>query len=233
VLSPGRQPHAPHVHPEEELLLVLDGEPELVIVDGGEEQIVAASPGTLAYYPRTQRHTIRNPGPGNATYVMLKWAGPEPARPKPALATGLHHITGRFGDPGGRGMATATLFEGPTAYLEKLHSHLTTLEPGGGYEPHRDLHAVALLLLEGVVETLGERIEPAGVIYYPAGTSHGIRNVGDGPARYVVFEFHGDACGEPAPSARSGRTAALRSLRCPAAGAASVRTAPGPRGPLC
>lgn len=28
------------------------------------------------------------------------------------------------------------------------------------------------------------------VIYYPAGEKHGIKNVGDTPARYLVFEFH-------------------------------------------
>jgi hypothetical protein len=28
------------------------------------------------------------------------------------------------------------------------------------------------------------------VIYYSAGESHGLRNIGSEPARYLVFEFH-------------------------------------------
>jgi len=31
------------------------------------------------------------------------------------------------------------------------------------------------------------------VIFYPAGQAHGMTNPGAAPARYVVFEFHGDA----------------------------------------
>jgi mannose-6-phosphate isomerase-like protein (cupin superfamily) len=40
------------------------------------------------------------------------------------------------------------------------------------------------------VETLGKRAGPNSVFFYPAGTLHGMRNVGNTPARYVVFEFH-------------------------------------------
>jgi len=29
------------------------------------------------------------------------------------------------------------------------------------------------------------------LIYYPKGELHGMRNAGDEPAHYIVFEFHG------------------------------------------
>ena len=51
---------------------------------------------------------------------------------------------------------------------------------------------MAIIILEGEVETLGERVKPCSVIFHPAGESHGMRNPGGSPARYVVFEFHGD-----------------------------------------
>ena len=47
------------------------------------------------------------------------------------------------------------------------------------------------MVLEGEVETLGERVGPHGVIFYPAGEPHGIHNPSESTARYVVFEFHG------------------------------------------
>jgi hypothetical protein len=82
------------------------------------------------------------------------------------------------------------LFQQATDQLPKLHAHLTTLQPGGGYEAHADPYDVAIILFSGEVETVGERVKPLGVIYYSAGELHGMRNVGTVPATYLVFEFH-------------------------------------------
>jgi hypothetical protein len=49
---------------------------------------------------------------------------------------------------------------------------------------------VAILVLGGKVETLDRVVEPLGVVFYAAGEMHGMKNVGDVPARYLVFEFH-------------------------------------------
>jgi hypothetical protein len=104
------------------------------------------------------------------------------------------------------------LFEGPTAYLGKLHAHVTTLQPGAGYAPHVDAYDVAILTLAGTVETLGERVGPQSVIYYGAGELHGMRNVGPEVARYLVFEFHAPGVGSltPAPFHRRYAARALR-----------------------
>jgi hypothetical protein len=64
------------------------------------------------------------------------------------------------------------------------------MQPGGGYAPHVDAYDVAILVLEGTVETLGQTCGPNTVIFYAAGESHGMRNVGPIPARYIVWEFH-------------------------------------------
>ena len=45
-------------------------------------------------------------------------------------------------------------------------------------------------MLEGEIETLGERVRPHGVIHYTAGEPHGMHNPGEVPATYIVFEFH-------------------------------------------
>jgi hypothetical protein len=89
------------------------------------------------------------------------------------------------------GFSTDRLFEGETTCLRRLQAHLTTLEPGAGYDPHVDAHDVAIVVLEGALETLGEKVGPDSVIFYAAGEPHGMRNVGDAPAVYLVFEFHG------------------------------------------
>jgi hypothetical protein len=50
---------------------------------------------------------------------------------------------------------------------------------------------VAIIVLEGEVESLGKRVRPHSVIFYGAGEPHGMRNPGGSIARYAVFEFHG------------------------------------------
>ena len=89
------------------------------------------------------------------------------------------------------GFCTRLVFEGSTAYLQRLQCHTSTLTPGAGYAPHIDAYSVAIIILEGEVETLGERVGPHSVIFYAAGELHGMHNPGSQIARYIVFEFHG------------------------------------------
>jgi hypothetical protein len=91
----------------------------------------------------------------------------------------------------GGGLASRLVFEGPTAFLTRFHCHVSKLAAGGGYQPHADPYDVGIVLLEGEVETLGRRVEPRAVIAYQAGAAHGMRNVGDTAATYLVFEFQG------------------------------------------
>ena len=177
VLLTGRSPHPPHMHPEEELLLLLAGEVELELPEAGSTPL---RPGELVFYPTGFAHTLRTTGAEPATYLMLKWRG-EPT------ASAENMPFGRFGTAG----EPRVLIDGPTRYLRKLQSHVTVLGPGEGYDPHADSYDVAIVVLEGEVETIGGRARPNDVIFYRAGEPHGMRNVGTGDARYVVFELHG------------------------------------------
>ena len=192
VLSAGHSPHPPHAHKEEELLIVLDGEAELLIADEPSydgARVERVRPGHFAYYPAFQHHTIRNPGPSPLTYLMFKWhvEAAQPAQ-DPQSTTVFRF---REAEPqGSRGFVTEKLFDRATNLLGRLQCHMTRLAPEAGYEPHVDAYDVAILMLSGRVETLGQEVRPHGVIYYSAGEKHGMRNIGDAPAHYLVFEFH-------------------------------------------
>jgi mannose-6-phosphate isomerase-like protein (cupin superfamily) len=214
VLAAGHTPHPPHAHREEELLVPLHGAVEAVIAkapDDSDPRVERLEPGSFIYYPAWQHHTVRNPERGSSGYLMFKWHGPEGAARDP-LNTGIfhHHVEP---PPGAKPFWTARLLQGPTRYLGKLRSHVTVLQPGAGYEPHVDAYDVAILLLEGTVETLGECVDPLGVIYYAAGEPHGMRNVGSAPARYLVFEFHGPGAAAPVPLDSPTLADALRRLK--------------------
>jgi quercetin dioxygenase-like cupin family protein len=191
-LAPGHCPHAPHTHDEEELLLVLDGEVDIMIPDAPPSRPPwkRLKPGQLVYYPLDFRHTLETVGQRAANYVMLKWRnGSRQAGEQ--LGFGHFDLSESAAEAPDAGFRSRFLFEGQTAYLAKLHCHSSTLAPGAGYEPHADAYDVAIVVLAGLVETLGQSAGPYSVIFYPAGEPHGMHNPGSTPAGYVVFEFHG------------------------------------------
>jgi mannose-6-phosphate isomerase-like protein (cupin superfamily) len=201
VLSPGCSPHPPHGHVQEELLIVLRGEAEILVgetSDPNGARIERLRPGSFVYYPAYQYHTIRNTSVSPVTYLMYKWQA--------APAEVCHPMQAKVFDIGGVSPPTPSqpismpvLFEAPTAYLDKLHAHVTDLQVGAGYPAHIDEHDVAIVVFSGTVETLGKTLGSGGTIYYAAGEPHGMHNVGDERARYLVFEFHrSKAFGDPA-----------------------------------
>jgi mannose-6-phosphate isomerase-like protein (cupin superfamily) len=194
VLSAGHSPHPPHAHGDEELLIVLDGEADLLIADRPEydgARAVRVATGDFAYYPAGQHHTIRNPGTSPVAYMMFRWnRSASPGAPNPLKAS-LFRAPAAVEARGGRGFVIQEIFSGPTRWLRKLHCHASRLEPGAGYAPHVDPYDVAILIQSGRVKTLGWEAGPGSLIYYSAGEMHGMKNVGDEPAHYLVFEFHG------------------------------------------
>ena len=195
-LDPSVTPHPPHEHTEEEILIVMSGEVDLVLpeqeaITGNLRQRLVA--GDLAYYPDGYPHSIEATGHEPANYLMFKWRGDSTDRRGP-LRFGTYSPISPPGDPPpgeAQAFSTRRVFEGPTRYLSLLHCHLTTLEPGGGYEAHADPYDVAMVLLEGEIEVIGTTVGPKGVVFCATGEPHGMLNCGDSIARYLVFEFHG------------------------------------------
>jgi quercetin dioxygenase-like cupin family protein len=85
-------------------------------------------------------------------------------------------------------------FDSPTATLENLECHVTTLKPGEApHPPHHHPNEEMLILKEGTIEVLlnGEwkRIGPGSVYFAASNVEHGIRNVGDTPAVYHIINW--------------------------------------------
>ena len=87
-----------------------------------------------------------------------------------------------------------SFFREPTATLDELEVHVTTLNPGvASHPPHRHLNEEVVIVKEGTVEALvsGEwkKAGPGSVIFYASNELHGIRNIGSGPATYHVVAW--------------------------------------------
>jgi quercetin dioxygenase-like cupin family protein len=190
VLDPGCQPHPLQHHPEEELVVVLDGEAELILEDSQEGEWpnpFAMQARGIAYYPSGFAHTIRNATTSPVTYLVFKWLGVRSSNSETPSATLVAASRVQSLESG---VAVEPLLDLETGSLRCLHSHLSVLQPGSGYEPHADAYDVALVVLEGTLETLGERVTAKSIVFYAAGEPHGMRNVGNTLAVYLVFEFH-------------------------------------------
>ena len=78
-LNPGESPHAPHQHPEEELMIVKEGTIE-VMQNGA---IKRAGPGSVVFQASNEMHGFRNIGQTQATYHVIKWYSPGSLKQKP------------------------------------------------------------------------------------------------------------------------------------------------------
>jgi mannose-6-phosphate isomerase-like protein (cupin superfamily) len=76
VIKPGREIHPPHVHSEEEYLLVLEGEGTWTLQGRG----FPATAGDMLYAAPWDEHGIRNTGDVPLKFVVFKW-NPKPVGP--------------------------------------------------------------------------------------------------------------------------------------------------------
>jgi XRE family transcriptional regulator, regulator of sulfur utilization len=90
---------------------------------------------------------------------------------------------------------TRKVFQAPTATLDELECHITTLNAGEtAHPPHKHPDEEIIIVKEGTVESLVngqlKRVGPGSVIFQAANQMHNIRNVGQGPATYHVFKWN-------------------------------------------
>jgi quercetin dioxygenase-like cupin family protein len=89
----------------------------------------------------------------------------------------------------------------PTATLDELEIHITTLNPGETpHPPHQHPAEELVIVKEGTVESLvnGEmqRVGPGSIIFQASNQMHSIRNVGSTPATYHVIQWKSPGMGK-------------------------------------
>ncbi len=71
VLDPGKTPHPPHTHVEEEIMVIEQGHGE-IFVDG---KITKVGPGSVMYTTPNVSHGIVNTGDTPIVFYFVKWSG--------------------------------------------------------------------------------------------------------------------------------------------------------------
>lgn len=87
-----------------------------------------------------------------------------------------------------------SLVRQPTATVDVLEMHVTTLNPGlMSHPPHRHVNEELILMDKGECETLSDgkwiRVGPGDVVFNASNSLHGFRNVGKTPATYHVINW--------------------------------------------
>jgi mannose-6-phosphate isomerase-like protein (cupin superfamily) len=87
--------------------------------------------------------------------------------------------------------------DGTLATGEAVSMHVSIVPAGTpGAAPHKIMHSELVVLAEGTLELWADgevsRATAGSVIYVAYGTTHAVKNVGDGPAKYFVWQMGGD-----------------------------------------
>ncbi len=195
VLLPTVVPHPPHKHSDEEVLILLSGNLDVILPDTsstGDTVRLQMKPMDILFYPAYQLHTIESTGVESAQYCIFRWETQGPFLARRISGIQMFSFSDQYATycRGVMGFVHKKIFDIPTVYLDRLHCHISALEPGAGYEPHTDVYDVAIVVLKGHLETIGKKASPYDVVYYAAGEPHGMKNIGKETAIYLVFEFH-------------------------------------------
>lgn len=68
-LKSGMEPHPPHKHPEEEILLIAEGAGEISV----EGEIAKVGPGSMMFTGASRLHGIKNTGKSPLLFYYFKW----------------------------------------------------------------------------------------------------------------------------------------------------------------
>jgi len=113
------------------------------------------------------------------------------------------------------------ILRAPTATLDELEVHATTLNPGqSSHPPHQHPNEELVILAAGKLEAMSNGktmvLGPGSVIFNASNQWHSVKNVGDVPATYHVINW-------TSPGMKAKNAAAATA---PAAAAASAAPAP-------
>ena len=97
-----------------------------------------------------------------------------------------------------------SLVKEPTATLQELEIHVTSLDPGKmSHPPHKHPNEELIVIRQGTVETLSngqwQRAGPGSVIFNASNQLHALKNIGTEPAVYHVINWQTAATPKASP----------------------------------
>ena len=192
-LEAGKTPHPPHVHADqEELMIVKEGQVKITIA--GKSKLLG--PGSIAFAMPGDEHGIENAGNTPTTYFILKYKGILPMNPERATQAGGSFMldwnelkTSNTGKGYRR-----NFFNRATSQLNQFEMHTTALNADSvSHAPHTHVQEEIILILRGNVEMYidGKYYKgSAGDLYFiSANVPHALKNIGREQCEYFAFQW--------------------------------------------
>src|SRR5262245_22166659 len=100
--------------------------------------------------------------------------------------------------------ARRDFFQAPTATLDELECHATTINPGEApHPPHQHPDEEMVIVKEGTIKVTvagqTRRIGPGSMAFMSSNQMHGILNDGSTPATYVIIRWKSPAVSKEKP----------------------------------
>ena len=192
-LEAGKAPHPPHVHDDqEELMIVKEGQVKITIA--GKSKLLG--PGSIAFAMPGDEHGIENAGNTQATYFILKYKGKLPmnlGRAKQAGGSFMLDWNELKTSNTGKGYRR-DFFNRATSQMNQFEMHTTALNADSvSHAPHTHVQEEIVLILRGTVEMYieGKLYKgSAGDLYFlSSNVPHALKNIGKEQCEYFAFQW--------------------------------------------
>jgi (S)-ureidoglycine aminohydrolase len=192
-LEPGKAPHPPHTHnDQDELIIVKDGQVKITIA--GKSKTLGA--GSIAFAMANDEHGIENAGKTNATYYILKYRGRYPTNVERSTQAGGSFMIDRNElktTNTGKGYRR-DFFNRPTSQLNQFEMHTTALNSDSiSHAPHTHVQEEVILILRGNVEMFIDgkyyKGSEGDIFFLSSGILHNLKNVGKDQCEYFAFQW--------------------------------------------
>ena len=192
-LDPGKAPHPPHVHDDqEELIIVKEGQVKITIA--GKSKVLG--PGSIAFAMPGDEHGIDNAGNTQTTYYILKYKGKLPMNNERARQAGGSFMLD-WNDlktsNTGKGYRR-DFFNRATSQLNQFEMHTTALNADSvSHAPHVHVQEEIILVLRGDVEMFIDgkyyKGSPGDLYFISSNVPHNLKNVGKEQCEYFAFQW--------------------------------------------
>lgn len=192
-LEPGKAPHPPHVHDDqEELMIVKEGQVEITIA--GKSKTLGS--GSIAFAMPGDEHGIENAGNTQATYYILKYKGQLPMNMERAKQAGgsfmldWNELKTSNTSKGYR----RNFFNKATSQLNQFEMHTTALNADSvSHAPHTHVQEEIILILRGNVEMFIDGKYYKGttgdLFFVSSNVPHNLKNIGKEQCEYFAFQW--------------------------------------------